>query len=115
VEPINQEELTVDKPTSGEAGCLEIVRFRLKYGAEDDMLSERPNLFALLREAFPGLRAAHRAKLDDRTWLDVLMWDSRAQAETAQREEMQRPEIAAALRHVEEVLSMDLAEVRQVG
>jgi hypothetical protein len=105
----------VDKPTSGEAGYLEIVRFRLKDGAEDEMLAERPNLFALLREAFPGLCAAHRAKLDDGTWLDVLLWGSREQAETAQREEMQRPEIAAALRHVDEVLSMELAEVRQAG
>jgi hypothetical protein len=105
----------VNKPTSSEAGCLEIVRFRLEDGAEDEMLAERPNLSALLREAFPGLRAAHRAKLDDGTWIDVLVWDRREQAETAQREEMQRPEIATALRHVDEVLSMELAEVRQAG
>jgi hypothetical protein len=102
----------VKEPTSGETGCLEIVRYRLKDGAEDEMLAERPDLFTLLRKEFPGLREAYRAKLDDGTWIDVLVWDRREQVERAQREEMQIPEIAAALRHVDDVLSMELAEVR---
>jgi hypothetical protein len=92
--------------------ALEIVRYRLKDGAEEELLAEGPSLFALLREEFPGMRTAHRAKLDDGSWIDVVVWDSREEAEAAAREAMDRPQIAAFMRHIDEVLSMEHADVR---
>jgi hypothetical protein len=96
------------------ATALEIVRYRLKDGAEEEMLAERPNLFELLREEFPAMRSAHRAKLDDGTWIDIVVWNSREEAETAAREAVERPQIAAFFRHIDEVLSMEHAEVLTV-
>jgi hypothetical protein len=92
---------------------LEIVRFRLKDEAENDLLAERPSVFELLRRDFPGVRAAHRARLDDGTWIDVVLWSSREEAEMAAREVMKKPEMAAFMRHVDEVLSFEHAEVHE--
>lgn len=58
------------------------------------------------------MRSASLAQLDDGTWIDLVVWNSRAEADTAAREVMDVPEIAGWFRHIETVLSMEHAEVR---
>ena len=55
-----------------------------------------------LRKRFPGCLAAYLTKEDDSSWLDVLVWRSRDEAEEAAREVMNVPECAAWFRHIGE-------------
>ncbi len=92
--------------------ALEIARFRAKPDAEDDLLAERPAMIDALRRNFPGVRDAYLAQTDDGTWVDVVVWESREQAETAQRQVFDRPEVVGWFRHIEEVVSMEHATLR---
>ena len=81
---------------------LELAAFTVRDGAETAMLAERPAMIAALRRASPGLLAAWLAKLDDGSWLDVILWRSRAEAETAADHVNDLPEAKAWFRHIAE-------------
>ena len=61
---------------------IEMVRFTIRPGAEEALVEERPAMVEAVRAEFPGMLSARLAKLDDTTWLELLVWTSR---ETAQR------------------------------
>jgi hypothetical protein len=81
---------------------IELARFRIRDGAEERLLAERPAMVAALRRRFPACLAAYLTKEDDGGWLDVVLWRSRAEAEEAAREVGSVPECAAWFRHITE-------------
>jgi hypothetical protein len=96
------------------AHAIEIARFTAKPGAEPEMLAERPALVAAMRRRFPSYRHAYLAKLDDGTWMDVVVWADRAEAEAAGEEAYDYPEIAEWFRHIDEVTSFEYADVQRI-
>ena len=91
--------------------AMEIARFRVREGAEQSLLAERPAMLAALRERFPAAGDAHLARLDDGTWVDVIVWSSREEADRAQREVFDHPEIAGWFGHISEVVAMEHGEL----
>lgn len=82
------------------APAFEFAAFAVREGGEDAMLAERPAMIEALHRAFPGLQAAWLCKRDDGSWLDVIMWRTRAEATTAARHVDEVPEAKAWFRHI---------------
>ena len=61
----------------------EVVHAKVREGGEEEMLKRRPALEAAVREKLPGLLDIRLVRLDDGTYLDVLLWESREQADAA--------------------------------
>jgi hypothetical protein len=77
------------------------------------MLAERPAMIEALRRAFPGLRAAWLTRRDDGSWLDVILWSTRAEAEAAAEHVADVPEAKAWFRHIAQshgVQHLDVAD-----
>jgi len=79
---------------------IELARFTVRPGAEEQLLAERPAMIHALRARFPGCTAAYLTREEDGSWLDVLVWRSREEAERAAREIDTVPEAAAWFRHL---------------
>lgn len=94
---------------------LEIARFRVHEGAEDQMLTERPAMVEAIRRHFPAHRDAYLCKLDDGTWVDVVVWENRAEAEAAAEGVYAHPELASWFRHTKDVLGFEYAEIHQTA
>ena len=62
---------------------IEMVRFTIKPGAEEALVDERPAMVEAVRAEFPGMLSAHLAKLDETTWLELIVWTSREAAQRA--------------------------------
>jgi hypothetical protein len=62
---------------------FELAAFSVREGEEASLVAERPQMIAALGRAFPGLLAAWLAKGDDGSWVDVILWQSREEAENA--------------------------------
>jgi hypothetical protein len=71
---------------------FEFASFTVRPEDEPALLAERPEMIAALRRAFPGALAAWLCRRDDGTWLDVVLWRSRAEAEEATRRIHEVPE-----------------------
>src|SRR5918996_4238231 len=105
-----------------EAGAS-VVAFTVREDAEPALLSERPEMLAALRQAFPAALAAWLAKQDDGSWLDVILWRSRQEAEEAAARIDQVPEAKRWFRHIAdskglrhvEVAHEELFELRYLG
>ena len=79
------------------------------------MLAERPAMIEALRQAFPGLRAAWLTKRDDGSWLDVILWRTRAEAAAAAKHVNEVPAARAWFRHIAEshgLQHVDIADQR---
>jgi hypothetical protein len=81
---------------------FELAAFTIRDGAEAMLLAERPAMIEALQKAFPGLLAAWLAKCDDGSWLDVILWRTRAEAQTAAEHVNDVPEAKAWFRHIAE-------------
>ncbi|GAB2880087.1 hypothetical protein GCM10022245_14030 [Streptomyces mayteni] len=81
---------------------IELARFRILDGAERLLVSERPRMIEALHRTFPGCLAAYLTKEDDGSWLDVIVWRSREEAEEAARMITTIPECAAWFGHISE-------------
>jgi hypothetical protein len=68
-------------------------------------------MLAALRRAFPGALAAWLANQDDGSWLDVILWRSREEAEDAARRIEQVPEARRWFRHIAESKGLRHVEV----
>ena len=91
---------------------LEVVRFTVRPGERDQFLARRDAAIAALRERFPGLIDGHLAEYDDGSWIDVLRWRTREEAEAAAAG---MPELEAArewVAHIDEVKDMRHAAIR---
>jgi hypothetical protein len=93
--------------------AFELAAFTVRDGAEAAMLAERPAMIEALRQAFPGLLAAWLTKRDDGSWLDVILWRTRAEAEIAAKHVNDVPEAKAWFRHIADshgVQHVDIAD-----
>jgi hypothetical protein len=90
---------------------FELASFAISDGTEADFLAERPGMIAALKRAFPGVLGAWLTRLDDGTWLDVILWQSREEAEEAARRISDLPEARAWFRHISESKGIQHVEV----
>ena len=74
------------------------------------MISKRAALVAAIRHRFPGLTEARLTRLDDRTWIDVWRWESRADLQRALEGGPTIPEAPAVFALTQE-LSTEDAEI----
>ncbi len=93
---------------------LEVVLFDVPAERRDVFLARRPAAIAALRRAFPGLLDARLAEFDDGTWIDVVRWRSREEAEAAAAGLPQLEEAGAWASLIAEVRSMRHAALRHV-
>jgi hypothetical protein len=90
---------------------LELATFTVRDGAQASLVAERPAMIAALREAFPGLLASWLAQRDDGGWIDVILWQSREEAEHAAKHVDRVPAAKAWFRHVAESHGLQHVEV----
>ena len=91
---------------------IELVRFTVHPDRRDEFLSGRPPALAALAEAFPGLIEARLAEADDGSWVDVVRWSSRAEAEAAAAGCTEIPAVCDWLGAIAEVRELTHATVR---
>lgn len=91
---------------------IELARFTINPGAEDTLLAERPAMITALRQRFPACLAAFLTREDDGSWLDVLVWRTRADAEEAAEQINTVPEASSWFRHIAESGGLRHVEVR---
>ena len=90
---------------------IEMVRFTVKPGAEAALVSERPAMVEAVKAEFPGMLTARLAKLDETTWLELIVWESREEAQTATEKAHEIPVVAAWFSHIAQVLGIEHADV----
>jgi hypothetical protein len=90
---------------------IELAAFTVREGAESALLAERAEMVAALRRAFPAALAAWLTKQDDGSWLDVILWHSRREAEEAARRINEVPEAKHWFRHIAESKGLRHVEV----
>jgi hypothetical protein len=90
---------------------FEFAEFTVAAEDEAALLEERPAMIAALRHAFPGVLAAWLTKQEDGSWLDVLLWRSRDDADYAAAHVEEVPEARAWFRHIAESRGMRHVEV----
>jgi hypothetical protein len=79
---------------------FELASFTVREGEEEALVSERPMMIAALRDRFPAFIAAWLTKEDNGSWLDVVLWRSREEAEQAAQQINDLPEARAWFRHI---------------
>jgi heme-degrading monooxygenase HmoA len=89
----------------------EVVHARVRPGAEQEMLSRRPELEAGVREKLPGLLEIRLVRLEDGSYLDVLRWESRAAADAAIERFAEVPEAGEIHAFLTETLAHHRGEV----
>lgn len=90
---------------------FEIAAFTVRPENEEALLRERPEMIAALKRAFPGALAAWLTREDDGSWLDIILWRSREEAEAAAREIEQVPEAGRWFRYIAESKGLRHLEV----
>ncbi len=92
------------------ARALEIVRLTVRPGEEEAFVQERAGAIEALRR-FPGYVQAVLARLEDGSWLDLVVWESREQALDAAQRAPEVPELASWFAHIADVQWMEHAEI----
>lgn len=92
--------------------AIELARFTIKPDAETALLAERPAMITALRQRFPACLAAFLTREEDGSWLDVLVWRTRAEAEESAAQIATVPEAVAWFRHIGESGGLRHVEVR---
>jgi hypothetical protein len=90
---------------------FELASFTVKEGKEEALLAERPEMMTALQRAFPGVLGAWLAKRDDGSWVDVILWRSREEAEHAAKHVNDVPAAKAWFRHIAESRGLEHLEV----
>jgi hypothetical protein len=103
---------------------FELAEFTVAPEDEPTLLVGRAEMVEGMRRAFPGALAAWLTRLDDGSWLDIVLWRSREEAEDAAARIDEVPEARAwferiaesrGLRHVEVVDQRLFEELRGPG
>ncbi len=85
----------------------EVVRSRVRTGAQEEMLQLRPRMIAAVRQRFPELLDARLVEMDDGSWLDSCS-EHRVRRPTAPRPpSMRSPRLPPWAGLVEEILSFE--------
>jgi hypothetical protein len=90
---------------------FELAMFTVRDGEEASLVAERPEVIAALGKAFPGLLGAWLGKRDDGSWVDVILWRSREEAERAAEQVDAVPAAKAWFRHIAESHGLEHVEV----
>jgi hypothetical protein len=90
---------------------FELAAFTVRQENEAALLAERAEMIAALQRAFPAAVAAWLTRQDDGSWLDVVLWRSREDAEEAARNVHRVPEAKAWFRHIAESRGLRHVEV----
>jgi hypothetical protein len=90
---------------------FELASFRVAPNDEAALLEERPEMMTALRRAFPGALGAWLTRQDDGSWLDIILWRSREEAEDAAKRIDEIPEARAWFRHIAESHGLRHVEV----
>ena len=97
---------------------FELASFTVRPEDEAALLAERGQMIEALQRTFPAALAAWLTKQDDGSWLDVILWRSREEAEEAARRIDEVPEARAWFRHVAEshgIRHVEVADERLFG
>jgi hypothetical protein len=81
---------------------FEFAAFTVHEGHQQALVDERPAMITALRKAFPVVLADWLTQRDDGSWLDVILWRSREEAEHAARHVTEVPEAADWFTHSSE-------------
>lgn len=95
--------------------AMELVRFRVDPVDAEAMLAARPAMLEALGQRFAGFVSLRLVRLDEWTWLDVVQWRSRAEADEAAKLVGEIPECAAAFAAIKEMVSMEHGEIAFEG
>jgi hypothetical protein len=90
---------------------VELARFKVDAESEAEFLAARPAMVEAVLTRVPGLREISLVRLDDGTWVDLVVWSSRGAADRGARIAGALPEARRWLGQVAEDLSMDLGDV----
>jgi predicted metal-dependent hydrolase len=90
---------------------FELARFTVRAGKEPSLVAERPQMIAALGRAFPGVLGAWLAKRDDGSWVDLILWHSREEAEHAAKHVNEVPAAQSWFRHIAESHGLQHVEV----
>jgi hypothetical protein len=90
---------------------FELATFTVRAGEEASLVAKRPQMIAALGRAFPGVLGAWLAKRDDGSWVDVILWHSRNEAEHAAKHVNEVPAAQAWFRHIAESHGLQHVEV----
>lgn len=97
------------------AQCLEVIRYTPKPGGEDALLELRDQMLADIRSKHDGLLRAEMSKLDDETYIDVLLWESKDHADKANADHENIEGFVAWVGNVGEVQAFEATEVLHAG
>jgi hypothetical protein len=92
---------------------FELASFRVDPENEAALLEERPAMVRALRREFPAALGAWLTRQDDGSWMDIVLWRSRDEAEDAARRIGEVPEARAWFRHIAESHGIRHVEVVQ--
>jgi hypothetical protein len=81
---------------------FELAAFTAREGHQRALLAERAAMIAAMRRAFPGLKSAWLTQRQDGSWLDVILWGNRDDAEYSAAHVTEVPEAAAWFTHIDE-------------
>jgi hypothetical protein len=88
-----------------------IARFHVDPDDAERMLTARGELIAAIRRRFPGLIQASLGRVDERTWVDVWRWESRADLDRALEEGPMIAEAPVVFALTQELITEDVSHV----
>ena len=80
--------------------AFELAEFTVAPEDEAALLAGRADMITALQRRFPGALAAWLTRQDDGSWLDVVLWRSREEAEEAAAQINEVPEARAWFQHI---------------
>jgi hypothetical protein len=90
---------------------FELATFTVRAGEEAALVAERPQMIRALERTFPGLLASWLTKRSDGSWVDVILWQSREEAQHAAEHVEDVPEAKAWLRHIADSHGLEHLEI----
>lgn len=84
----------------------------MREGHQQALLAERKAVITALGRAFSGLLSAWLSQRDDGSWLDVILWRSREQAEHPTAHATEVPEAAAWFTHIDQSRGIEHSRLR---
>ncbi len=91
--------------------CFEFAEFTVAPENEPALLEGRAEMVMALHREFPGVLAAWLTRQGDGSWLDVVLWPSRAEAEDAAARIGEIPQARAWFRHIAETRGLRHVDV----
>lgn len=93
---------------------VELTRVIVKPGEENALVADRSAMLQAFARDRTGFRGAYLAKLEDGSWLDIVVWASAEDAAASAAKGPNLPEIGAFFSHIAELKSMEHANVFHV-